>query len=50
MSEMRTYLVSKLMWNPDLDMDSLQTAFIDGYYGKAAPYIRKYITLLEGAL
>ena len=33
MSEMRTYLVSKLMWNPDLDMGSLQTAFIESVQG-----------------
>lgn len=50
MSEMRTYLVSKLMWNPDIDMDSLTTAFTDGYYGKAAPFMRKYLALLEGGL
>ena len=49
-AEMRTYMVSKLMWNPNLDCDSLMRAFMQGYYGKAAPYIYQYEKLLEGAL
>lgn len=50
MSELRTWLVSKLMWNPDADVDSLKRVFLDGFYGPAAPYIDKYLTLMEGAL
>lgn len=50
MSELRTWLVSKLMWNPDTDVDSLKHTFLNGYYGAAAPYIDKYLTLMEGAL
>ena len=50
MSELRTWLVSKLMWNPKADVDSLKAAFLNGYYGGAAPYIDKYLTLMEGAL
>lgn len=50
MSELRTWLVSKLMWNPDADVDSLKLTFLNGYYGAAAPYINKYLTLMEGAL
>jgi hypothetical protein len=49
-SEMRTYMVSKLMWNPYLDADSLMHHFMDGYYGAAAPYIYQYEKMLEGAL
>lgn len=49
-AEMRTYMVSKLMWNPDLNTDSLMRAFMDGYYGAAAPYIYQYEKMLEGAL
>ncbi len=49
-AEMRTYMVSKLMWNPDLDADSLMRAFMSGYYGDAAPYIYEYEKLLEGGL
>lgn len=49
-SEMRTYVVAKLMWNPDQDTDSLMLRFMRGYYGPAAPYIYQYEKLLEGAL
>lgn len=49
-AEMRTYMVSKLMWNPNLDCDSLMRAFMQGYYGNAAPFIYQYEKLLEGAL
>lgn len=49
-AEMRSYMVSKLMWNPDLDCDSLMQTFMRGYYGKAAPYIYQYEKKLEGAL
>ncbi len=49
-AEMRAYMVSKLMWNPYLNADSLMRAFMDGYYGPAAPYIYQYEKLLEGGL
>lgn len=49
-AEMRTYMVSKLMWNPELNADSLMRSFMQGYYGPAAPYIYQYEKLLEGAL
>lgn len=48
--EMRAYMVSKLMWNPYQNADSLMRSFMDGYYGVAAPYIYQYEKLLEGAL
>lgn len=49
-SELRTYIVSKLMWNPDADVDSLMRDFMEGYYGDAAQYLYDYEKLLEGAL
>jgi uncharacterized C2H2 Zn-finger protein len=49
-AELRTYLVSKLMWNADANVDSLIHHFLDGYYGKAAPFIYRYINVMEGAL
>lgn len=49
-AEMRTWLVSKLMWTPDLDMDELIHTFLEGYYGAAAPYLYQYIKVMEGAL
>lgn len=48
--ELRAYLVSKLMWNPDVDVDALMKHFLDGYYGTAGSYIYQYIKVMEGAL
>ncbi len=46
-SEMRAYLVAKLMWNPDLDYSAAMNDFLKGFYGKdAAPYIRQYVDLM----
>jgi hypothetical protein len=49
-AELRTYLVSKLMWNPDVNVDSLTQHFLNGYYGQAASFIYQYIKVMEGAL
>ena len=49
-AEMRTWLVSKLMWNANADTDSLINVFLHGYYGAAAPYLYRYIKIMEGAL
>ena len=49
-AELRAYLVSKLMWNPEANVDSLMQHFLHGYYGEAAPYIYRYIQVMEGAL
>ena len=49
-SELRAYMLSKLMWDPYQDVDSLMTTFLNGYYGKAGPYINNYLKMLEGAL
>ncbi len=50
LSEMRTYVVCKLMWNPDLDADKLMRHFAQKYYGAAADYIYAYEKMLEGGL
>ena len=49
-SEMRSWIVAKLMWNLDQDPDALMRRFMELYYGAAAPYIYQYEKLLEGAL
>lgn len=42
---MKAWLISKLLWNPYYDVDSLAKVFIYGYYGKAAPVVYKYYSL-----
>jgi hypothetical protein len=49
-AELRGYLIAKLLWNPDANVDSLMTDFLQGYYGAAAPHIRRYIDTMHGAL
>jgi hypothetical protein len=49
-SELRSFIVAKLLWNVDYDVDSLIHSFLKGYYGKAAPYIYQYMKIQEGAL
>ena len=49
-SEMRAYVLGKLMWNPYQDVDSLMQTFMKGYYGAAAPYLYQYQKIMEGAL
>ena len=46
-SELRAYMLSKLMWNPSCDADSLMQTFLKGYYGPSAPYLYQYQKLLQ---
>lgn len=48
--EMRSYLLSKLMWNPDDEVEAIIRDFTDGYYGAAGPYIRSYLALEDSIL
>ena len=48
--ELRTWLLSKLMWNPDADVEYLIRDFTDGYYGAAGRYIRDYLALEDSIL
>ena len=49
-SELRSYVVAKLMWNVHYNVDSLIQHFLNGYYGPAAPFLYQYIKLQAGAL
>ena len=41
--DMKVWLSTKLMENPNLDLDVLMDTFLSGYYGAAGPYIRRYL-------
>ncbi len=45
-NELRNYLVCKLLWNPECDVDALRQEFLDYFYGDAAPYLDKYLKAL----
>ncbi|MCL2775355.1 MAG: DUF4838 domain-containing protein [Oscillospiraceae bacterium] len=42
---LRAYVISKLMWNPALDLDKLIDEFLYYYYGKANSIVWQYINL-----
>ena len=45
--ELKQFLLAKLEWNPDVDVDSLATRFIDLYYGDVAGYIQEYYDMMN---
>lgn len=45
-TELRQYLLAKLLWNCDIDINAVTDDFLRGFYGNAAPYIKKYLNLL----
>jgi hypothetical protein len=47
MGELKQYLISKLLWNPEVNTDSVINRFIDKYYGPASEYIAKYQSLAD---
>ena len=49
-SELKNYLIARLLWNPRADARAIVTEFLEGYYGAAAPWVAKYIDGLEAAL
>ena len=44
---LRAYMIAKMLWNPDVDIEKEKNEFIDAYYGHAAPEIKEYIQLLH---
>jgi hypothetical protein len=49
-SELKQYLLARLLWNPDADSAAVVKEFLDGHYGAAGPWIAKYIAGLRDAL
>lgn len=47
---LRSYLISKLMWDPYLNIDSVMNDFLYGYYGAAGKPIREYIDVMRNEL
>ncbi len=44
--ELFNYVMGRLLWRSDLDVDALIDEFLPAYYGAAAPYMREYLNLL----
>lgn len=45
--ELKSWVVTKLLWNPQQNTDSLVQVFVDAYYGKAAPKVMEYYRLCQ---
>ena len=50
LNELRSYLITSLLWNPELDVEATMMEFLTLYYGAAAPAIRRYIQALTDAV
>lgn len=50
MALLRSYLICKLMWNPDADDQAIIDEFLNGYFGAAAPFINQYIRSMQKSL
>lgn len=46
MDGLKIYIISKLLWNPSLDAKELVNEYVEGVFGKGAPYIKQYIELI----
>lgn len=49
-AELKAYLISKLLWNPDCNTEAVINDFIYGFYGRAGQYIRRYFDLLNSRI
>ncbi len=49
MNALRGYVLAKLLWDPSYDVDFAINEFLTGYFGMAAPSIRRYIDTLHAA-
>ena len=47
LGELRGYLLAKLLWNPDYDVEAGTREFLQAYYGKAAAPIAMYLKLMH---
>ena len=46
-AELKAWLLAKWLWNPDLPAEPLLADFFGGYYGAAAPLVRRYFDELH---
>lgn len=47
-AELRSYLIAKLLWNPDVNTKDVIDEFMYGYYGRSGKFVRQYFDLLQG--
>ena len=45
--ELRSYIISRLLWNPECDIESDAKEFISEFYGNAAPHVLDYLKFIH---
>ncbi len=53
MAELRAYLLSKLLWDPEMSEEEFEghmNEFLLGYYGPGGVHIREYLRMLEASV
>jgi hypothetical protein len=45
-SELKAYLISRLLWNPDCNTEEVINDFMNDFYGRAGKYVHQYFDLL----
>jgi hypothetical protein len=49
-AELRAYVLAKLLWDPECDVDPVINDFMYGYYGRSGQYVAAYFDLLHNRL
>ncbi|HQS07165.1 MAG TPA: discoidin domain-containing protein, partial [Daejeonella sp.] len=47
LAELRAYILSKILWDKDSDIDKVKTEFLKNYYGDAGVLVGQYIDLIH---
>ena len=47
LAELRTFILAKLLWNPEENADALRDEFLKAYYGVASVPIKNYIDMVQ---
>jgi|WetSurMetagenome_2_1015567.scaffolds.fasta_scaffold00667_11 hypothetical protein len=48
--ELKAYIIAKLLWDVNVDINKVMDDFLSGYYGNASKMIREYIDLLHNEM
>ena len=48
--DIRCYMLAKLLWNPDADIDSIMDDFYQGYYGDAGQYVKEIVDTMTNTM
>ncbi|MBX2925175.1 MAG: DUF4838 domain-containing protein [Chitinophagaceae bacterium] len=49
-SELKAYLIAKLLWNPDININEVIDDFMSGFYGRSGKFVREYFNLAQSLI